>query len=126
VSAEQQAAVADGTVTLDEYEKGFRRYSACLELAGFALIDVATLYQVITYGTPAAAVESGDDKRCYDGEFAQIDSTWQVGVEDQSEVAGILGRCLASRGMESSGTQKEKLDRLDKNGITVETCMAET
>jgi hypothetical protein len=122
-SAEQSAALEDSVVSREEYDEGFRRYQSCLSTAGYELVDVKEEYQVITFGIPASAVDSGVDADCYDKEFAQVDSTWQLSVEDQGKYATIFGQCLADAGLDSGGTKVEKEQRLESAGITIDDCL---
>lgn len=91
--------------------------------AGHALVDIAEEHEVITFGVPTEAVELGDDDACYTREFAQVDTIWQVGVEDQGWAAGLLAACLSERGLDSSGTKLEKERRLQAEGVPLEECI---
>lgn len=81
-SEEVTAAMADGTVSGDEYEQAFQRYRECLEREGYALLiedDGST--PAIEYSVPTAAVDSGVDDECYYVEFYQVDTAWQIQSE---------------------------------------------
>lgn len=123
MSADQAAAIADGTVSREAYDDGFRRYQACLADAGYSLVDVREEYQQIHFGVPAAAVESGADERCYDFEYRKIDEIWQLSIQDQSKTAIMFGQCLDDAGLDSSGTRADKLNRMREHGITIEQCL---
>lgn len=123
ISEAQRLALSDNEVTRDEYDAGFRRYQACMTSAGHALVNVAEEYEVITFGVPAVAVESGDDDQCYTLEFSQVDTMWQLSVEDRGKIAGLLAACLSDRGLDSSGTKLEKEERLQAEGISLEECI---
>lgn len=76
-SAEQSAAMADGSVTDAEYRAGFERYAECMA-DGDHPVDVIDLTQpVIRYVTSGASVQSGVEGRCYAAEFGMLDSAWQ-------------------------------------------------
>ena len=76
-SAEQTAALVDGTVTEAEYHEGFKRYQQCMTDAGYP-VDVADATgPVISYSTSGAAVDSGSEGACYAAEFRLLDTAWQ-------------------------------------------------
>lgn len=77
-SATQRDALSDGTVTEDEYRAGFARYSQCMSDAGYPLDGVSDMGPIITYSNESAAVQSGQENRCYASEFAGLDSAWQL------------------------------------------------
>lgn len=75
-SPELSSAVADKTVTLDEYKAGFERYRQCDAAAREPLTDVAfdestSLY---TFATTGSSV----DEDCYVREFYAVDIIWQT------------------------------------------------
>ena len=80
-SAAQQEALADGTVTEAEYRDGFARYQQCMTDAGYPLGSVDDAGTVISYVTSGESVQSGVEGRCYDAEFGDLDSRWQVANE---------------------------------------------
>lgn len=123
MSDAQRSALSDNEVTRDEYDAGFRRYQSCMTAAGYALVNVTEEYEVITFGVPAPAVESGDDDQCYTQEFSQVDTMWQLSVEDRGKVARLLAACLSDRGLDSSGTKLEKEERLQAAGVSLEECI---
>ena len=76
-SAEQSAAMADGTVTEAEYHEGFERYQQCMTDAGYP-VDVADAAgPLIRYSNSGPAVDSGSEGACYAAEFRSIDIAWQ-------------------------------------------------
>ncbi|WP_146079438.1 MULTISPECIES: hypothetical protein [unclassified Rathayibacter] len=79
-SAALTEALADGVVTESEYRDGFARYRACMEDAGLKLFRVDESGPIISYSNLTDNIDSGDEKRCYDGEFGQLDAEWQVGI----------------------------------------------
>lgn len=109
-------------VTYDEYQAAFSRYSSCLESAGFSLLIHGEENQTIDYSVPGAAVEAGDDKRCYDAEFSAIDQAWQIQQLDTSESAAHLRDCLAEQGIVPAETYTEMLDQLTEAGLNPSVC----
>lgn len=77
-SAEQQAALEDGTVTESEYRDGFSRYAACMRDAGYPLGGVDESGTIIDYSNDLEAVTSGVEGSCYAREFEQLDIGWQI------------------------------------------------
>ncbi|MFB2584564.1 hypothetical protein [Herbiconiux liukaitaii] len=76
-SAEQIAALADGTVTEAEYREGFARYQECMADEGHP-IDVADAPgPFISYTTSDASHDSGAEQACYAAEFERIDMAFQ-------------------------------------------------
>ncbi|MEO8528890.1 MAG: hypothetical protein ABI435_07410 [Pseudolysinimonas sp.] len=80
VSAAQQAALADGVVTREEYLAGFDRYAACLAEAGY-VVGANRSDLILGYSVSDAAVRSGVEGRCYVAEFGQLDMRWQIAQE---------------------------------------------
>lgn len=76
-SAEQSAAMADGSVTEAEYRAGFDRYVTCMNDAGYPVDVIDTAPTVIRYVNSHASVQSGVEGRCYASEFTLLDSAWQ-------------------------------------------------
>ncbi|RZS58899.1 hypothetical protein EV141_0109 [Microcella putealis] len=76
----QQDALADGTVTRDEYLAGLDRYIACMEDLGWSVGVVDRDADVIDYRIEAVA--GADDALCYAAEFEQLDMGWQLSRED--------------------------------------------
>lgn len=81
-SAAQQEALADGIVTRDEYAAGYQRYVACMAELGFVVDGRDTGEGIIGYVIPGSTGNSGAANRCYEAEFYQLDSTYQVSLED--------------------------------------------
>lgn len=77
-SAAQTEAMEDGVVTREEYVAGFDRYNACMVGAGY-YVDGGNRDALIIAGSiPAASVDDGTDRLCYEPEFQDIDMAWQV------------------------------------------------
>lgn len=77
-SALQDASLADGVVTREEYRAGYERFAACMDEAGFPLAFVDTSETVIQYSTTQEAESDGASPRCYTREFEEVDISWQI------------------------------------------------
>jgi hypothetical protein len=76
-SAEQSAAIANGTVTEAEYREGFSRYQQCMADAGYSVGVADSAGPLISYSNSSAAVDSGSERACYVAEFESIEIAWQ-------------------------------------------------
>ncbi|WP_089907482.1 hypothetical protein [Leifsonia sp. 21MFCrub1.1] len=119
---EQAAALADGAITWDEYKAGFDAYRSCLERAGFTLYQPKRKDYLMDFGVPAAAVDSGDDARCYDHYWGQVDGKWQVAHDDVSETAQWLANCLRSNGITPKEKKADNEELIKANGIDLKDC----
>lgn len=74
-SPEQNAALADGLVTFEEYQAGMLRFEDCVEEQGFEVLNVALdpATRLFNYFVPTAV---GDG--CYRSEFDALDTVWQL------------------------------------------------
>jgi hypothetical protein len=122
-SAAQQAEMADGVVTEAEYQAAFARFSQCMTDAGYPLGGVGQMGYLINYYSSDAAYTAGVDRQCYESEFMQVDSTWQVAHEDESETATILRRCLEENGIPAPEHMEDIHAALDDAGISFEECV---
>ena len=122
-SVEQESALVDGDVTVDEYRAGFRRFEACIEAEGYMLGNVEVGDVLIDYGVPDAAVQSGVDEKCYVKEYELVDTEWQLKNEDSSYTAEVVAQCLAEHGITPAETLAEKWDQLEAAGVEFEECM---
>jgi hypothetical protein len=78
-SAAEQAEIADGVATWEEYKEALVRYSACSAEAGYPFpYQILEKEQIIAYGPSIPGVESGMDRICYGAEFAAVDELWQA------------------------------------------------
>ena len=77
MSAEKEAALADGQVDHDEYVAGYGRFKACLAERGFELIDEEERDGRMHFALLAEAVDTGDEPWCYYREWRAIDMEWQ-------------------------------------------------
>ncbi len=78
-SVEQRDALADGTVTREEYVAGLDRYIACMEESGGSVGVIDREAEVIEYRIDA--ISAVHDARCYAAEFYELDMGWQVSRE---------------------------------------------
>jgi hypothetical protein len=122
ISKGQEAALADGHVTYDEYKAAFGRYVNCVQHGGYSLAGVTEEYRVIQYSIPAEAVNDGTEPACYSREFDKIDETWQVANEDDSREAAIIRACLNRHGIQPRSTYVLMFDQLRENGIPIQSC----
>jgi hypothetical protein len=120
-SAAQTAALSDGKVTRAEYLAAFNRYAGCMTAAGYPLQAVPDDYVYYPYAITDNAVSSGADARCYASEFKQVDSTWQIYVQD------TVAACLVAGGVSPlpSGTSiVDLLEQLLPLHLTFDQCAA--
>lgn len=122
ISPSQAAALADGAVTFDEYQAGFRRYQSCMKNLGFDLVSISLAHKVYAYSMTDEAHSSQKAMACYNYEFMQLDAKWQVANQDDSETADHLAECLKSRGMKIPPTVEERLAELQAAGIDPTSC----
>ena len=124
-SEEQRAAMADGTVTSEEYHEAFRRFSACLSAHGFELARVVDTGARIRYAMPDTAVQAGAGPSCYEREYRGVDMLWQLTHEDPAKTERYRS-CLEQLGLDVPDTQDEMLDVLRANGINPGNCEEST
>lgn len=77
-SVAQQQALADDTVTREEYLAGLDRYQACIEEAGWFFMVVDRDAPIVDFSFEAGAVGDGSDLQCHVAEFEQLEIEWQV------------------------------------------------
>ena len=129
----QSSALADGKVTLAEYQAGFLRYSDCMTRAGYPLVGVKYDPQTLLYSAriPNRAVETGADSQCYSREFYKLDLAWQTDParskppSDYSSLGGLLSKCLTLLGVPyPSGQSAAQLQQiLEHHGYTLDNCL---
>lgn len=117
VSAEQQAEMADGVVTSEEYHEAFRRFAACLADQGYELVVHGEKYDLIEAGIPQAAVDAGVDEPCYEGEWKLVDMQWQLDHFDSSYTAEFAKQCLLAHDLEVPERFADREALLVENGI---------
>ncbi len=122
MSADQKAALSDKKVTYDEYLAGWDRYVACEAAAGYTVTKTDETNQVIMGQVPDGAVQSGVDAKCYDAEFAQIDTIWQVSREDTSPQANAFRECLEAHHVTPAKSERKMIEQLESNGIDRDAC----
>ncbi len=116
-SDEQRATVADGVVDEQEYADGFERYQSCMSEAGWSLVSVEETGYLIEYSVPEEAVVRGDDDRCYQREFAEVDTRWQLAHEDESYTTRLYQRCLSEAGVTPTDEADAVFAQLGEHGI---------
>jgi hypothetical protein len=127
VSAEQAAALEDNVVTEEEYTAGYRRFVACLADKGYTVLELgrpSTLYEA---GIPDAAVQSGADEECYNGEWSGIDLIWQTNNPERTILSDWYIACLKEVGIETEdpgGSNNNELEkRMVEAGLTPGACI---
>ena len=85
MSSAQRKQLAQSSISFDDYMAAYRRYVACLNAAGFTLLEQPMKNQLVQDGVPDAAVQSGVDEKCYMGEFQWVASVWSTSREDTSD-----------------------------------------
>jgi hypothetical protein len=125
MSEMQQSALADEVVSYDEYHDAFRRYSTCMESAGYTVERMGETNRVIDYRIPEAAGQDGTASVCYDRHFRFVDAAWQLSREDSSDQAAQYRDCLTAAGIQAKGTLHEMYDQLVGAGIDPLQCIDE-
>lgn len=84
-SAQQRAELSDGVVTRPEYAAAFNRYLGCLAALGHDAggFEQREDYDRFLFGPPGAAVDDGSDEICYTREFKDVDTLWQMSLEER-------------------------------------------
>lgn len=99
-SAQQTKALSDDTVTFDEYRAGYDAFAACMDEAGYPLVERPMINDtIIDYAITEGGQESGSYDTCYDKYFAQLDMRWQSDHEDKSVMADYVRSCLVAKGV---------------------------
>ncbi len=126
VSAAQAEQISDRAATADEYQAAFRRYRECLNAAGFELEGLEFKNHLYDFGVPDEAVQKGADTKCYRAEFQYVDMLWQTSdvVENASETAQLLRKCLRENGIEPRESMKEIGKQLEDAGIDPTDCLS--
>lgn len=124
-SAAQEAAIADGVVTEDEYRAGFERYRACVEAGGYELHIIDLTGPLFEYGTPVEAEYEGVSGPCFALELEEIDMEWQDIVRDDGEYGRTLRECAIAHGLEPRETGHRIGQQLQEEGISLAVCFEE-
>lgn len=122
ISNQQRDALADRTVTFDEYQTGFDAYRACLQQHGIELQDVGMDGDLIDFRIPGEPSE--DDQDCYSFNWEQVDDAWQMAHQDSSPSAEVVKRCLEHFGTVPKAGYADNLALLTTLGKTVADCPA--
>lgn len=122
MSAEQQAALADGVVIEEEYLAGFERFRACMRDGGFDLERVNRRGPIMYYDYSEESRLAGIADECYWREWQELDASWQIGHPEADEVFEALNYCLRREGHQT-GTTMEEVERLfAAAGLERQTC----
>ncbi|MGO4536735.1 hypothetical protein [Leifsonia sp. 2MCAF36] len=122
ISGQQRDALKDGRITWDEYQSAFKAYAACLTKKGYELVNPQVKDDLMDFGVPGAAVESGADETCYAYNWGQVDGVWQIDHEDTSESAQIVAHCLQVNGYTPAEKYQDNLELLKTHGIDIADC----
>ena len=121
-SVEQQAAMADGVVTKEEYVAGFYRYAACIEENGWQISYVDTGSTFIGYTLSGKIDMVAENAQCYVPLFAEIDTAWMLANQDDTFGTIQLQACLRNHGIIPSESAAEVDQQLIDAGIAIEDC----
>lgn len=121
MSAEQQAALADGIVTEEEYLAGFDRYRACVRDRGFDLELVERRGPFMSYAHSEEARPDADE--CFWREYQELDTSWQLGHQEDTEQFAAVNYCLEVEGHATGSTMAEAENLLAEAGITFPDCI---
>lgn len=122
-SSQQLAAMSDGHVAADEYRAALERFRSCLADGGYEVLVQGEYNGTMDYSIPSAAVDSGVDGTCYEREFTQVDTAWQLAHEDTSRSAQLVRDCLESNGIALQGTLAGMVEQLREAGISTRSCI---
>ena len=114
---EQQAAFADGTVGLDEYQAGFALFQECANVTEPLVVDIRTdpITGLVGYGvngelSPPGVSNGSPVDDCYQRYFSFIEATWQTtdpgmieeGIQQNLEFFRLVVQpCLDANGVET-------------------------
>ncbi|MHA6695408.1 hypothetical protein [Homoserinimonas sp. A520] len=121
-SDQQLTEMSDGEITSDEYRAAFERFRSCLADGGYEVLMQGEHNATVDYSIPSAAVDSGVDAECYDREFQQVDTTWQVAREDTSRSAQHIRDCLEANGIAPDETLTRMVKQVREAGISTASC----
>jgi hypothetical protein len=124
LSPRQTMALADGSVSISEYQESFARYEACMSDAGHPLANITRGEELIEYSVPDEAVQSGNDDRCYQREFAGVDEAWQIANEDDSFTTRLLQACLIGHGITPFESAVDVAEQAAAAGLTPDACQS--
>lgn len=121
-SQAQVDALADGTVTAEEYDAGFDRWAGCMEAAGHPLQMIAKDPPVYLASASPESVSSGVFMHCYVAEFMEVDTAWQLLNEDTSDGTEFLRECLRRHDIDPAYPAEEVRQQLEDAGIDPREC----
>jgi len=124
LSPAQTAALADGKVTFDEYDVGFRAFFGCVDDAGITISEDGIYGQVYKYSYLSGSEREPEYGRCYSYHFEYLDREWQMANVDISETTDWLKDCLREQGIEPLTTSADVHRQFEENSLDIgETCM---
>lgn len=120
---EQRAALQGGEVTRSEYQAGFERFRACLSEEGYELSSIREVGDVLDYGIPAEAVDSGVEGQCYQEHFGFLDEVWQIEHSADRDYIDRVNACLGTDGTDgTASTVAEAEQLLAESGLDLDEC----
>lgn len=122
ISKQQRDALADRSVTFDEYQTGFDAYRTCLKEQGIELQSVGMDGDLIDFRIPGEPSKVDED--CYSFNWEQVDDAWQIAHQDTSPSAELVKECLEHFGATPKAAYTENLDLLTGLGKTFADCPA--
>ncbi len=116
-SPEQAELLADGELTLAEYEKAFFSFVACLEDRGIRVFDTefdgGFNYSTMNPDTPEGQAKFNlDHGECRSQHFDEIELAWaDVNADPDADAAfyEAVANCVRGEGVEVSGTSPAEL-----------------
>lgn len=124
LSPAQTAALADGEVTFEEYDVGFRSFIGCVSDAGMTISEDGIYGQVYKYSYVSGSDREPEFGRCYTYHLENLDREWQMANVDISETTDWLKDCLREQGIEPLTTSDEVHEQFEENALDIaETCM---
>ena len=79
----------------------------------------------IEYSIPLEADESGVDAPCYEREFDDVDTVWQLAHEDVSWSAHVARQCVIAAGLTPHEKMADNIKELDDANVDTTTCSGE-
>ncbi|MFN8052968.1 MAG: hypothetical protein U0Q22_16095 [Acidimicrobiales bacterium] len=126
MSTAQRRAVRDGHVTDDEYEAGYRRFTACMSRAGYPIAEQPRAGHIRHYLIAERAVDLGIDETCLDRHFWKIEELYQLQHSDESETHLILVACARGLGISTTTVSDQELKQLiEATGVEFQDCVDE-
>lgn len=120
-----QLSELDDGVTEEEYLAAFTRFQTCMDEAGYPLLRVQMNDSLMDYATLAEADFTGDQERCYLGEFQKVDARWQFQHKDESPANRANQACLAAAGVTPKTTTEDVWAQILEAGLDPTKCARE-